>query len=96
MKKIDLFSKIKGIVIAINFLIVFSANAQVAAFDSDTPVATFATSYSQAFNTPWDGTTFYDQWEALTANSFSAADITSGYFCCIGLVGRLKCGWSGC
>jgi len=72
------FSKMKAICIAIGLVTVFSASAEVPAFDSDKPTPTFTPTYAQVFNT-WDGTVFYNQWDAEGANSFTATDITSGY-----------------
>ena len=69
----------KYVFIALNLLFFMSIYAEVPAFDSDKPATTFTTSYSQAFNTTWDGSTFYNQWDTEGANCFSAADITSGY-----------------
>ena len=69
----------KFVVTAFSLLTIFSASAEVPAFDSDKPVTTFSPSYSQVFNT-WDGTVFYNQWDMLDPNSaFAAADIAPGY-----------------
>jgi len=78
MKNSPIFRKMKAICIAISLLIGFSASAEVPAFDSDKPVTNFSTSYSQAFNTTWDGTTFYNQWD-MVWTAFDATDIASGY-----------------
>ena len=78
MKKNNIFRKIRAICIAIGLLTAFSASAEVPAFDSDKPAASFSTSYSQVFNA-WDGTTFLNQWDGIDINSFTAADIASGY-----------------
>ena len=80
MKKINSFRKMKAICIAIGLLTVFSASAEVPAFDSDKPVTTFTTSYSQVFNTTWDGTTFFNQWDMIEPTiPFAAADVAAGY-----------------
>ena len=71
--------KLKTICIACSLFIVFSAKAQVPAFDSDKPAASFNSTYVQTFNTPWDNTTFYGQWNSKEANIFAAPDIASGY-----------------
>ncbi|MDO9152701.1 MAG: PA14 domain-containing protein [Paludibacter sp.] len=65
--------------IALNLLIIMSISAEVPAFDSDKPVTTFSTNYTQAFNTTWDGTSFYGQWDAMEPSVFGASDIASGY-----------------
>jgi len=77
MKKINSFRKMKAICIAIGLVTVFSASAEVPAFDSDKPVTSFSPSYSQVFNT-WDGTVFYNQWD-MTYTPFDATDIAAGY-----------------
>ncbi len=46
-------------------------------FDSDKPVKTFNTTYNQSFNTIWDSTTFYNQWDVVSP--FSEKDIAAGY-----------------
>jgi hypothetical protein len=57
-----------------------SATAEVPAFDSDKPVTNFRTSYSQAFNTTWDGPTFFNQWDMVDSNlPFDASDMSAGY-----------------
>ena len=71
--------KIKTICIAFSLFVFFSVKAQVPAFDSDKPAATFNSTYTQSFNTPWDNTTFYGQWNSKEVNIFSAPDIASGY-----------------
>jgi len=43
------------------------------------PATIFATKYSQVFNTTWDNTTFYDQWETMEPAKFGADDIANGY-----------------
>lgn len=43
------------------------------------PGSSFETTYEQAFNGTWDGTSFYNQWTTLQANTFNSTDITSGY-----------------
>ncbi len=49
-------------------------------FDSDKPVKFFNTTYSQSYNTPWDSTTFFTQWDAVDPLSpFDANDIKAGY-----------------
>jgi hypothetical protein len=58
---------------------VFFDNVQIASPWDNRPATTFGTKYSQAFNTVWDNTKFYDQWETVDANAFGAADITAGY-----------------
>ena len=68
----------KFVVTVFNLLIIFSTSAEVPAFDSDKPTPTFTPTYAQVFNT-WDGTVFYNQWDAEGANSFTATDIASGY-----------------
>jgi len=73
------------------FIIIPAANAEVPAFDNDKPAATFTTSYSQVFNSPWDGTMFTNQWEELELNSFSAADIASGYLQFTWVAKRVLC-----
>ena len=65
--------------IALNLLIIMSISAEVPAFDSDKPVTTFSTSYTQAFNTTWNGTSFYGQWDAMEPSVFGASDVASGY-----------------
>jgi hypothetical protein len=71
--------KIKTICIAFSLFVFFSVKAQVPAFDSDKPAATFNSTYTQSFNTHWDNTTFYGQWNSKEVNIFSAPDIASGY-----------------
>jgi hypothetical protein len=68
----------KAICIAFGLLIGLSASAEVPAFDSDKASTTFSSSYSQTFNSVWDGTTFNAQWQAHP-NAFTAADVTAGY-----------------
>jgi len=49
-------------------------------FDSDKPIKTFNTTYNQSFNTPWDSTTFFTQWDVVDPlASFNAKDIANGY-----------------
>ena len=69
----------KAICLAIGLLTIISANAEVPAFDSDKPVTTFSTNYTQLFNTTWVGTSFYGQWDAMEPSVFGASDIASGY-----------------
>ena len=70
----------KYVLIAFNLLTISSIYAEVPAFDSDKPATSFTTSYSQVFNTSWDGTTFFNQWDMIEPTiPFGATDITSGY-----------------
>jgi len=79
MKKNNSFRKARVICVAISLLTVFSANAEVPAFDSDKPVTNISTSYSQVFNT-WDGATFFNQWDMVEPTiPFSATDVAGGY-----------------
>lgn len=78
MKKINKLQKLKAICIAIGFFITLSASAEVPAFDSDKAATTFSSSYTQTFNTAWDGTTFNAQWDAYP-NAFTAADLGADY-----------------
>jgi hypothetical protein len=49
-------------------------------FDSDKPLQIFNTTYYQSFNTPWDSTTFFTQWDVVDPlASFNAKDIANGY-----------------
>ena len=57
----------------------YSALIKTAVPWDNRPATNFVTKYSQAFNTVWDNTKFYDQWETLLANAFTAADIAAGY-----------------
>lgn len=50
--------------LAISFLTLFSASAEVPAFDSDKPSTTFTPTYSQVFNN-WNSTVFSNQWDAV-------------------------------
>ena len=54
----------------------------VNAFDSDKPVASFSTTYTQEFKAPWDEIKFYNQWEVVQSvqtGGFTATDIQAGY-----------------
>ncbi len=65
-------------------------------FDSDKPVVTYNTEYSQDFSTnQWDNTKFYNQWFAIVNNNFSATDISEGYLKFIWTDKRIICSISG-
>jgi len=78
MKKNNYFLKMKTLGLAIGLLMVFSVYSEVPGFDSDKPATSFTASYSQVFNT-WNGTVFYNQWDAVDASIFTAADVAGGY-----------------
>ncbi|MFZ4414214.1 MAG: hypothetical protein ACOYOV_14115, partial [Bacteroidales bacterium] len=49
-------------------------------FDSDKPTRTFNTEYNQSFNTGWDSTKFYNQWDVMDPTiRFNASDIALGW-----------------
>jgi len=80
MKNMNLLKSMKTKCIALGLLSTMMVSGVVPAFDSDKPVITLATSYSQNFTTnAWDGTKFYAQWDALNPNIFTATDIALGY-----------------
>jgi len=70
---------IRYICILSGLLTVLPVRGQMSSFDSDKPATTFANQYSQTFNTTWDGTAFYNQWDTREADAFTATDIAAGY-----------------
>ena len=65
------------LMLILRFVIPINVRAQ--SFDNDKPVTSFNSAYAQAFNTPWDNTLFYGQWNSREANIFAAPDVASGY-----------------
>ena len=90
MKNFKTLATLNTIGIVLNFLIVLPVSAQVTSFDSDKPITTYSSQYSQTFNT-WDGTLFYGQWNAMEPNIFSASDIAAGYLQFVWIQKRLVC-----
>ena len=56
----------------------FIPNNSPQPFD-DRPSISLTTQYEQQFNTAWDNTAFYSQWDMVEANYFTAEDIAAGY-----------------
>ncbi|MDX9749079.1 MAG: fibronectin type III domain-containing protein [Paludibacter sp.] len=78
MSNNSFFQSLKAICAAICFLTGISVYSEVPAFDSDKPATSFSATYSQVFNT-WNGTVFYNQWDAVDLNTFTSADVAGGY-----------------
>ena len=57
----------------------YNARIKTVAPWDNRPETTFEPKYSQVFNTSWDNTAFYAQWETIDANTFVAEDIANGY-----------------
>lgn len=50
------------------------------AFENGKPVVNFTTDYSEMYNTTWDNTKFYNQWDMIDPNTpFAASTITSDF-----------------
>ncbi len=79
MRIIGFFPTIIAVSTLFSALIFLPAGAQVTTFDGDKPAATFNSQYSQTFNTAWNSTVFYGQWNAMEPNIFTASDIAAGY-----------------
>jgi len=78
MKKITTQFIFKSIYFVFFLVAAYPLMAQVSIFDNDKPAAAYDNQFSQAFNTTWDATSFYNQWITLNANAFSSTDITGG------------------
>jgi len=80
MRKNKSLTLLKTIFIISIHLTTFSVSAGVPEFDNDKPVTSYQSEYAQTFNTTWENTKFYNQWDMVDASSaFGASDIASGY-----------------
>ena len=90
MRIIGFFPTIIAVSTLFSALIFLPAGAQVTTFDGDKPAATFNSQYSQTFNTAWNSTVFYGQWNAMEPNIFTASDIAAGYLQFVWIAKRVK------